>query len=135
MGARENKQLLQSAFAELAQGNGKPFGDLMADDFCWQAIGTTAWSRPFRGKQAVIDEMMRPLFAQFADRYTNTAIRMIAEDDYVAVECRGRVMTKSGKPYNNQYCYVIRFADGKMRELMEYFDTELVTAALQAPGQ
>jgi ketosteroid isomerase-like protein len=135
MGARENKQLLQSAFAELAQGNGKPFGDLMADDFCWQAIGTTAWSRPFRGKQAVIAEMMRPLFAQFADRYTNTAIRMIAEDDYVAVECRGRVMTKSGKPYNNQYCYVIRFADGKMRELMEYFDTELVTAALQAPGQ
>jgi ketosteroid isomerase-like protein len=60
---------------------------------------------------------------------------MIAEDDYVAVECRGRVMTKSGKAYNNQYCYVIRFADGKMRELMEYFDTELVTAALQAPPQ
>jgi ketosteroid isomerase-like protein len=135
MGARENKQLLQSAFAELAQGDGKPFRDLMADDFCWQAIGTTAWSRPFRGKQAVIDELMRPLFAQFADRYTNTAIRMIAEDDYVAVECRGRVMTKSGKAYNNQYCYVIRFAHGKMRELMEYFDTELVTAALQAPGQ
>ena len=135
MGARENKQLLQDAFAELAKGNGKPFGDLMADDFCWQAIGTTAWSRPFRGKQAVIDGMMRPLFAQFADRYTNTAIRMIAEDDYVAVECRGRVTTKSGKPYNNQYCYVIRFADGKMRELMEYFDTELVTSALQAPGQ
>ena len=135
MGARENKQSLQAAFDELAKGNRKPFGDLMADDFCWQAIGTTAWSRPFRGKREVIDGMMRPLFAQFADRYTNTAIRMIAEDDYVAVECRGRVMTKSGKPYNNQYCYVIRFADGKMRELIEYFDTELVTAALQAPGQ
>jgi hypothetical protein len=135
MGARENKQLLQKAFAELSQGNGKPFGDLMADDFCWQAIGTTAWSRPFRGKQVVMNELMRPLFAQFADRYTNTAIRMIAEDDYVVVECRGRVMTKSGKAYNNQYCYVIRFVDGKMRELMEYFDTELVTAALQAPGQ
>jgi ketosteroid isomerase-like protein len=29
---------------------------------------------------------------------------------------------------------VIRFADGKMRELMEYFDTQLVTTALQAPG-
>lgn len=55
---------------------------------------------------------------------------MIAEDNYVVVECRGRVMTKSGVPSNNEYCYVIRFADGKMRELMEYFDTELVTAAL-----
>jgi ketosteroid isomerase-like protein len=45
------------------------------------------------------------------------------------------VTTKSGKTYNNQYCYVIRFADGKMRELTEYFDTELVTAALQPPPQ
>ena len=42
MGARENKQLLQSVFAELAQGNGKPFVEAMAEDFCWQAIGTTA---------------------------------------------------------------------------------------------
>jgi ketosteroid isomerase-like protein len=41
MGARENKQLLQSVFAELAQGNGKPFVAAMAEDFCWQAIGTT----------------------------------------------------------------------------------------------
>jgi hypothetical protein len=24
---------------------------------------------PFRGKQAVMNELMRPLFAQFADRY------------------------------------------------------------------
>ena len=76
---------------------------------------------------------MEPCSAQFADRDTNTAIRMIAEEDYVVVECRGRVTTKSGKAYNNQYCYVIRFADGKMRELTEYFDTELVTAALQPP--
>ncbi len=133
MSAHENKQLLQEVFAELAQGNGKPFVAAMADDFCWKAIGTTAWSRPFRGKQAVMDELMRPLFAQFADRYTNTALRMIAEGDYVAVECRGHVTTRSGKQYNNEYCYVIRFADGKMRELTEYFDTELVTAALVPP--
>ena len=135
MSAHENKQLLQDVFAQLAQGNGKPFVDAMAEDFSWKAIGTTAWSRPFRGKQAVMGELMRPLFAQFADRYTNTALRMIAEDDHVVVECRGRVTTKSGKQYNNEYCYVIRFADGKMRELTEYFDTELVTAALQPPAQ
>ena len=32
MGARENKQLLQGVFAELAQGNGKPFVDAMAEE-------------------------------------------------------------------------------------------------------
>jgi ketosteroid isomerase-like protein len=65
--------------------------------------------------------------------HRNEAQRFIAEGEYVVVECRGRVTTKSGKPYNNHYCYVCRFADGKLRELTEYMDTELAVSALGAP--
>jgi ketosteroid isomerase-like protein len=102
----------------------------MADDFCWTVTGSTKWSGAYRGKQAVLAELLRPLSSQFADQYTNTAHRFIAEDDYVVVECRGRVTTREGMPYNNTYCFVCRIADGKLRELTEYLDTELVTAAL-----
>ena len=130
MNAARNKRFLENAFAELAKGNGKPFVDLMADDFCWTVPGTTRWSKTYRGKQAVLADLMKPLFAQFANQYTNTAQRILADGDYVVVECRGNVTTKSGKPYANEYCYVIRMADGKMRELKEYLDTELVAAAL-----
>jgi ketosteroid isomerase-like protein len=52
----------------------------------------------------------------------------------VVIQCHGRVTTKTGKPYNNTYCYVCRMADGKMRELTEYLDTELVATALAASG-
>jgi ketosteroid isomerase-like protein len=128
-----NKRLMQDIFAELAKGNGKPFVESMADDFTWIIPGSSTWSRTWKGKQSVIDELMRPLFARFADTYKNEAHRFIAEDEYVVVECRGRVMTKSGKPYNNTYCYVCRIVDGKLRELTEYMDTELATAALGAP--
>ena len=134
MSTATNKQLLQHAFAELAKGNGKPFVDCMAEDFSWTIIGTTPWSGAYRGKQTVQEKLLRPLFAQFTTQYTNEALRMIAEDDYVVVECRGQVMTQSGQPYNNEYCWVIRFAEGKMRELMEYFDTALVNCALRPPG-
>jgi len=41
--------------------------------------------------------------------------------------------TRSGKPYDNHYCYVCRLADGKLRELTEYMDTELAASALGAP--
>jgi uncharacterized protein len=133
MGAKENKQLLQHIFAELAQGNGKPFVESWAEDFSWTIIGTTKWSKTYHGKQAVLKELMQPLFAQFADRYTNTAHRFIAEDDYVVVECRGHVTTKAGKPYNNTYCYVIRLEDGKLCELTEYLDTALIETALANP--
>jgi ketosteroid isomerase-like protein len=130
--AAENKQLLQNIFSELSKGNGAPFVESLADDICWTIIGSTKWSGTYRGKQAVLNELLRPLFAQFADQYTNTAHRFIAEDDYVVVECRGRVTTKSGPPYNNTYCWICRVADGKLQELIEYLDTELVTAALGA---
>ncbi|HMJ14403.1 MAG TPA: nuclear transport factor 2 family protein [Polyangiaceae bacterium] len=130
-----NKALLQNVFLELANGNGRPFLDLMAEDMTWTVLGTTTWSRSYRGKRAVVEDLMRPLFAQFADRYTNTAQRFIAEDDYVVVECNGQVTTKAGQPYNNRYCYICHFEAGKLRELTEYLDTELVATALASyPG-
>jgi uncharacterized protein len=116
MDAAENKAVMQEAFDELAKGNGRPFVDVLAED-----------------KRAVRTGLLDPLFAQFATRYRNRAIRMIAEDDYVVIECRGDVTTKENRPYRNTYCYVCRLAGGKVRELTEYCDTELLTKALTPP--
>ena len=124
---------MQRIFAELEKGNGRPFADAMADDFSWTITGNSPWSKTFAGKQAVLNDLMKPLFSQFAGKYTNRAQRFIAEDDFVVVECRGNVMTKAGKPYNNTYCYICRFKDGKLHELTEYLDTQLVAEALTPP--
>jgi len=129
----ENKQLMRDAFDGLANGNGEQFMDLLGEDVRWTIIGTTAWSRTYEGKRAVSDELMRPLFAQFADRYTNRATRIVAEGDDVVIVCHGKVATKTGKPYNQTYCYVCRMAEGKVCELTEYLDTELVNTALDPP--
>jgi uncharacterized protein len=133
MGTIENKQLMANIFAGLAIGDGGPFFAGLAEDFCWTITGTTPWSGSYRGKEAVRTKLLQPLFAQFADRYTNALHRIVAEGDYVVVECRGKVSTKAGKPYNNSYCWVCRIADGKLTELTEYLDTELVATALLPP--
>jgi ketosteroid isomerase-like protein len=67
------------------------------------------------------------------DRITTIAHRFIAEGDHVVVEARGSNVTKAGVPYNNTYCFVFRLAGGKLAELTEYMDTELVTAVLGDP--
>jgi ketosteroid isomerase-like protein len=121
---------MQQIFDEMARGNGKPLMDALADDARWTVTGTTRWSRTYEGKRAVMSELMKPLFALFADTYTNTASRFIAEDDMVVVECQGSVTTKRGPRYDNRYCLVCRVVDGRIREITEYLDTELVTAAL-----
>lgn len=134
MSAIENKQLMENICSELEKGNGQPFLESMADDFCWHITGTTKWSGTYKGKASVRRDLLGPLMSQFVERYTNVPVRLIAEDDFVVVECRGKATTKSGKSYNNTYCWVCRFGNGKLRELTEYLDTELVTAALEAPG-
>jgi uncharacterized protein len=131
----DNKKLMQYLCSELAKGNGKPLVDCMADDFSWTIIGSTPWSGTYRGKQAVLNDLLGPLFSQFADRYTNTPAHFIAEGDYVVVESRGRVTTKTGKPYNNTYCWVCRLTDGRLRSLTEYMDTQLLSEVLAAPDR
>jgi ketosteroid isomerase-like protein len=134
VGQAENKQLMEDVFAQLAEGNGQPFMDSLAEDARWNVIGSGPWSRTYEGKQAIVDELMRPLFRQFADQYRARAIRLIAEDDVVVVEARGQATTRSGAPYNQSYCYVFQFENGRVRELTEYMDTELVARALQTPA-
>lgn len=133
MGAAENKQLIEKVFQEMADGNGQPFMDALAEEVRWTVIGSSAWSRAYEGKQAIIDELMRPLFSQFADRYRARATRIVAEDEMVVVEARGEVTTKAGQPYDQTYCYVMQFADGQVQELTEYLDTDLVNQVLRDP--
>ena len=84
------------------------------------------------GKQAVIGELFAALRRKM-DRITTIAHRFIADGDHVAVEARGANTTKAGVPYCNTYCFVFRVADGKLAELTEYMDSELVTAVLGDP--
>src|SRR5271165_3721068 len=133
MGTAENKQRMIEIFEELATGNTAPFRDAMDEDFIWIVMGSTPWSGTYRGRSTVLDELMAPLFAQFVDRYTNSAECFIAEGDRVVVQCSGRATTRTGVRYDNSYCYVCRLADGRLREITEYLDTELVSSALAPP--
>jgi ketosteroid isomerase-like protein len=126
MSTAENKALLQRIFDELSKGNSRPFVEALSDDITFTVIGTTRWSGAHRGKQVVLNGLLRPLTAQFADRYKAIAHQFVAEGDLIVVEFRGAVTTKSGVPYNNTYCWVCRMADGKIASLTEYCDTALV---------
>jgi ketosteroid isomerase-like protein len=133
MRASENNKLMQHIFSELSIGNSRPFAESMADDFSWTITGTTQWSKRYEGKRAVADELFGALRTKLVPPIVVEAHRFIADEDYVVVEARGRNTTKDGVPYNNTYCYVFRLADGKLQEMTEYLDTELVTAALGDP--
>ena len=130
MDSANNKQLVQNIFAEMAQGNSRPLVESMADDFCWTVTGSNRWAGTYQGKQNVLNGLLAELRSRIDGRVKTIGHRFIAEGDFVVVEARGNNTTKTGKPYNNAYCFVIRLAEGKLQEITEYMDTELVSSVL-----
>lgn len=133
MGAAENKQLLRDIFAATARGDSRPLVEAMAEDFRWTIAGNGRWSRTY-DKSAVLTELFPTLRERIEGRIKMIPQRIIADGDLVVVEARGDNVTKTGGRYDNSYCFVFRLAGGRLAEVTEYMDTELVTAALGAPA-
>ncbi|MEP7252185.1 MAG: nuclear transport factor 2 family protein [Ginsengibacter sp.] len=131
MNAYANKELMQRIFSELSKGNDQPFIDAMAEDMRWIWMGSGPWSKTFDGKKAVLDELWSAVKTTLVPPYKVVAHRFIADDDYVVVEASGENKTPGGKTYNNKYCWVCNFSGGKIHELKEYMDTQLVTETFQ----
>lgn len=129
MGAAENKQFIANMFAELSKGNSEAFLNALADDVRFTIIGSTKYSGTFNGKQDLIARLLAPLAAQVEGAMSITPDNLIADGDFVAMQARGKALSKNGERYDNTYCHVFRLAGGKVKEVTEYLDTELVTRA------
>lgn len=128
MGSLENKQVVIDFYEAGARGDMDACFALVADDVSWTNIGSTKFSGTFNGKQALMEQLLGPLFGQLKAGIASQLDALIAEDDRVVALTRGQAETLGGTPYNNTYCQVMRIADGKIAEVVEYMDTALVDA-------
>ncbi len=129
----DNRRLVEGIFAELERKNSQPFVDAMSDDVVWRIAGSSIWSRTFRGKASVLEELLGPVRAQLVERVHLTMRRIVADGDLVVVEAQGRAAAKTGKRYDNEYCFVYRLAGGKIVEVTEHIDTDLACSTLVPP--
>lgn len=129
-------EIVKRIFDETAVDGGSPtFLEHMHDEMVFRTIGTGHWSGTFNGKQAILDGIFRPLRRQLDKRRT-TATNIIDAGDTVVVQALGKNTTRSGgRAYDNDYCFVIQFRDGKMIRYEEYCDTELIAKVLGPPVQ
>src|SRR5262245_38851421 len=105
---QRNRELITGIFAELAKGNVQPYRDALSDNVVWQNPGQSIWSRTWKGKSAVLDELLASVREQLVERVRLTVKRILADEDTVVVEASGQATTRTGKPYNNQYCMVYK---------------------------
>lgn len=127
MGTAENKKLIQDAFAGWARGDANAFFNLLAEDVRWTVIGSTPVSRTYASRAEFVEGAVKPLTAKLAGPIVPTVRDVIAEGDKVVLQWEGRSSGKNGTIYYQTYCWVMRIADGKVREGTAYLDTELIS--------
>jgi uncharacterized protein len=125
-----NKDRLRDVYTAVSAGDAEPLLAALADDVEWTIIGSTRLSGTLRGKQDVLDGLLRPLAARLAGPIRFTFDRFIADGDDVVMLATAEATAVTGLPYNNTYCIVATFEHGKIRRMTDYVDTELITKAL-----
>ena len=126
MGIAENKQIVLDFYEAGARGDMDTCFALLADDITWTNIGATKFSGTYIGKQALVENLLGPLFSQLKAGISSQIEQLTAEGDVVVAQTSGMAETTDGVPYNNTYCQVITIRDGKFAAVTEYMDTALI---------
>ena len=126
MGSAENKQVVLDFYEAGARGDMDACFALLADDITWTNIGSTKFSGTYIGKQAIVEDLLGPLFGQLKAGISSQLEHLTAEGDTVVAQTLGTAETLDGTPYNNTYCQIIRIRGGQIADVKEYMDTALI---------
>ena len=121
MDTEANKQIARDFIAALSRADTNWVLEHYADDMrMW-----TAGSLPFSGVHTKdeIRSLMDGILGAFPDGLEFRVKTLTAEEDRVAIEAESRGVHASGKPYHNEYHFLMRVRDGKIVEFKEYLDT------------
>ena len=130
MSTDENRRLIESIFARLAEGDGSLFVAHLADHVVMRVTGQYSWSRTFTGKESLLRDLYGHLRTVTQGLRRTIPLRIFADQDHVVVEAHGEMTNKAGAPYRNEYCLVFRLLDGKIVEMREYQDSTLCERVL-----
>lgn len=120
-----NKQVVRDFYETANRGDMDACLGLLAEDLVWTNIGSTRFSGTYSGKQAVLEELIGPLFGQLRAGISSRIDRLVSEGDVVVAETSGTAETLDGVAYNNTYCQIFKVRDGRIVQVKEYFDTAL----------
>jgi uncharacterized protein len=124
------KEFVTRLFERWERGDMKGLFDAISDDVRWTAIGHTSISGVYTSKAEYFEKCYRPLMARLNGPARCEVRRIIAEGNIVVVQWRGETPTHSGRPYVQEYCWVMRVAGETITGVHGYFDTAAVVELL-----
>jgi ketosteroid isomerase-like protein len=120
-GAERNRQVAREFFEAISRVDVGKLDELYADDFELWTAGTLPLSGTSKKAQAL--EGMKLIGTMFPEGLRFEIVGVTAEGERLAIEAESHGVHVSGRPYHNQYHFLMVVRDGKIHRFKEYMDT------------
>ena len=127
---QRNRETALAVMKAISEGDSASLFRMYAPNARFWQIGKHLKTAGWHDMEAT-GRMAAKVFARLASPPKMTILSTTAEGDRVAIEAESHGRLVDGRPYENQYHFLLRFdADGKVVEFKEYLDTLYVFETL-----
>jgi ketosteroid isomerase-like protein len=117
---------VRALFSKLESGDGKNFFDHVADDVDWTVEGTHPLAGHYRSKEEFFSHTFARLNKILPGGTQLKVESILTSGDWAVVELRSMATARNGMRFDNRYCWVVRFENGRIVQARAYLDSALV---------
>jgi ketosteroid isomerase-like protein len=121
-----SKNYVEDLFGLLKTGDNNKFFDKVADNVLWTVMGTHPLAGTYRSKNVFLEKTFQRLNKILREGVILKVNNIIIEDDTAVVEMESLSTALNGMPFNNTYCWIVRFKNNLIVEVRAYVDSALV---------
>ena len=133
METSQTRALIESYYQALTTGDRDGVAALVADDCRWVPPASAPFG-PVDGGPEVVAELTGDLIRRVFDLSEPFALEVrsiLVDGDRAVVQQRLTATARdTGKPYDNQYCWVYTCREGRIVHMEEYADTVVAAEAM-----
>ncbi|MEP6789886.1 MAG: nuclear transport factor 2 family protein [Ramlibacter sp.] len=129
MDSASSKQAVITAWKAFATRDPAQISAVLTPDVRWNAPPGNATAKALNaGHELNHDDMVRFMSVEMDKLFVKdvkvTFNGLFADGPTVILEQRFQATLANGRPYDNDYCFVIEVKDGRIHRMREYMDTQ-----------
>jgi uncharacterized protein len=122
---------VQELFNHIKVGQSDKFFAHIADDVHWTVLGTHPLAGDYHSKEEFMNHTFKRLNKVLKQGLDFSVTNVIIENNIAVVEMKAKALALNGKPFNNVYCWVVKFSEGLIVEVRAYIDSALVKQTIE----
>lgn len=120
-----NKKTVTEIFDNLKNDSSKFFAHV-ADNVNWTVMGTHPLAGVYKSKEDFLNHTFRRLNKVLKEGVILKIDHVFVDGNCAIVEMQSLSTANNGKPFNNFYCWVVKFENNLITEVRAYLDSALV---------